>query len=239
MRSWLIELSGDRTDLEEFPRWFPDGNMFAIEENGRFFLTGPDFDRMPSAEAVLNEASVALDRFWAVISLLWPSLRKPTISNVIQETDEGSRNTLILLSASMTLRTKATGTLTVGAAPARPDPTQAQGLLNIAKQSPNLNAALLAWAHPYRTWPQLYRIIEEIQGHLGASASKAGLCSANELTRLNHSANTAEVAGADARHATGTWQPPADPMSLEEATSFVADVLLKALQKAAEPRHSV
>lgn len=50
MARWLVQLSGERMDLEEFPRWFPDGEVSAIEENEAFFLVGPAFEVLPNAE---------------------------------------------------------------------------------------------------------------------------------------------------------------------------------------------
>jgi hypothetical protein len=71
MARWLVQLSGDHMDLEEFPRWFPDGEVSAIEENGAFFLVGRAFEALPNAEAVLGEAVRTLDLFTAVLSLMW------------------------------------------------------------------------------------------------------------------------------------------------------------------------
>ena len=52
MSRWLVQLSGERMDLEEFPRWFPDGDIYAIEENGTFFFVGSALEALPDSEAV-------------------------------------------------------------------------------------------------------------------------------------------------------------------------------------------
>src|SRR5688572_32513 len=106
MARWLVQLSGERMDLEEFPRWFPDGDVYAVEENGAFFLVGPMLEGLPDAQAVLNEAVRVLDGFAAVISLLWPSLKKPTASHVFRETDEGKRNAYVFLTGAASARAK-------------------------------------------------------------------------------------------------------------------------------------
>jgi hypothetical protein len=46
MSRWLVQLIGERFDLEEFPRSFPDGDVHAIEENGEFFLVGSSFESL-------------------------------------------------------------------------------------------------------------------------------------------------------------------------------------------------
>src|ERR1700693_841089 len=98
MARWLVQLSGESADLEGFPRWVPHGGGSAIEENEAFFLVGPAFEDLPNAEAVLGEAVRALDRFTAVISLIWPSLRKPTASHVFREADGGRGVVFVFLS---------------------------------------------------------------------------------------------------------------------------------------------
>jgi len=231
MARWLVQLCGERFDLEEFPRWFPDGEVSAIEENDAFFLVGPAFEILPNAEAVLGEAVRALDQFTAVISLLWPSLRKPTVSHVIREADGGRRDAFVFLSASASGRSKVHAVLgSVGETQQKPQRTQAQELLRRATGSPHLELALSLWADQMRSWPRLYRIMEEIEQHLGKPVDAAGLCSANQRKRLRTTANTAEVAGADARHATGKFDAPNNPMSLPEATEFLGQMLLSVLR---------
>ena len=75
--------------------------------------------------------------------------------------------------------------------------------MNRATGKPNLDQALKVWADPMRTWPRLYRLLEEIEGHLGKSANAAGLCSGKERTRFRQTAESPEVAGVDARQASG------------------------------------
>ncbi len=231
MARWLVQLSGDHMDLEEFPRSFPDGDVFAIEENGAFFLVGPAFEVLPNAEAVLGEATRALDHFTAVISLLWPSLRKPAASHVFRETDEGKRDAFVFLSGSISGRSKVHAVaLSVGARPQQPQRTQAQELLGRASGSPHLGVALSLWADPTRSWPRLHRVLEEIEQHLGNRVDAAGLCPAAQRERFTRTANTAEVSGSDARHATGRFVAPSNPMSLPEATKFVGQMLLSVLR---------
>lgn len=230
MARWLVQLSGDPFDLEEYPRCFPDGDVFAIEENGNFFLVGGAFEVFSSAEAVLSEAVRVLDRFSAVISLLWPSLRKATATAVLRETEEGKRSAFAF-PAGVSARSKVGAVaVSVGAPPEPPQPTQAQELLRRATGNQHLELALSLWADPIRSWPRLYCVVEEVEQHLGKGVHAAGLCSGGERERFRRTANSAEVSGTDARHATGKFDAPKNPMNLAEATRFVEQVLLGVLR---------
>jgi len=231
MVRWLVQLSGDRMDLEEFPRCFPNGDVSAIEENGEFFLMGPALEALPNAEAVLGEAVRALDRFTGVILLIWPNLRKPTISHVFRDTDKGTRDVFVFVSDGLSMRSKVGGVTASGGAPQQPPQrTQAQELLTRATGSPHLELALSLWGDPLRSWPRLYRVLEEIERHLGRTVAAAGLCSDNQRERFTRTANSAEASGADARHATGKFIPPAKPMTVPEGTEFVVQMLLSVLR---------
>jgi hypothetical protein len=230
MARWLVQMSGERADLEEFPRWFPDGDVYAIEENEAFFLVGPAFEDLPDAEAVLGEAVRTLDRFTAVISLIWPSLRKPIASHVFRES-EGRRDVFVFLSARLSMRAKMHAEVEpVGVPSQKPQTTQAQELLRRATGSPHLELTLSLWADQMRSWPRLYRIMEEIEQHLGKHVDAAGLCTAAQRERFTRTANTAEASGLGARHATGKFVAPNNPMSLPEATEFLSQILLSVLR---------
>lgn len=232
MSRWLVQIQGERLDLEEFTKWFPSGDVHAVEEEGQFFITGPALNGMADIDTVLKRATEALDEFSAVIFLLWDAFRKPSIGQVVREDDAGKRSAYSFFTGIAAARSKVSGVLVdAGGAAAPPATTQAQDLLSAARRSVNLSEALKVWANPIRTWGRLYRVMEEIQKHFGKPVDQVGLCSSSEVERFTRTANTAEVAGLEARHATSRFQPPNQPMSLQEATSFVSRLLDGALRK--------
>lgn len=231
MSRWLIRLQGEQLDLEEFPKWFPNGDVYAIKEDEGYYLTGPALDAKADADTVLTRAAQALNEYSAVVSLLWSAFRKPSIGQVIREDDAGKRSAYIFVSGIAAGRSKMSGVLVdASGKAAAPSTTQAQDLLAASKRSSNLREALKVWADPIRTWGRLYRVMEEIERHFGKPVDQVGLCSNAELVRLRRTANTAESSGLDSRHASGLFKPPSDPMSLEEATSLVGRLLERSLR---------
>jgi hypothetical protein len=226
MARWLVQLSSERFYLKEFPFWFPDGDVFSIEEDGAFFLVGPALEALSSPEAVLGKANHVLDHFSAIIFLLWPSFKKPTITYVIRETDEGARNAYAFSAGTITAGAKVHG---ISEGP--PQPTEAQNLLGAPIGNPHLEVVSELWADPIRSWSRLYRILEELEEHFeGNPINKMGLCSRSQRERFTRTANAAEVSRADARHATGKFEAPENPMSLVEATDFIGRMIVGVLR---------
>lgn len=224
MTRWLIELVGEQLDTEEYPRWFPDGDVFAVEVDGKHYLTGSAFDTFEDGGPVRAAAVDALKGMSATISLLWPSLIPPVVGSVLRE-HPGGRRDVWVFPEGCHIRSKCGAAIATGGVPSAPSKTQAQELLHAGQTSPHLREALDVWADKYRSWGRLHRVLEEIERHLGKPVNQAGFCSANERERFTRSANCSEVAGIDARHASGKYEPPPQPMILSEAEEFVRKML--------------
>ncbi|MDY7117443.1 hypothetical protein RAN53_13905 [Halomonas sp. SSL-5] len=235
MSRWLIKLCGDNFDLEEFPRWFPDGDIFSFEENGSVYLSGPAFESHEEFSKIQDMALQVIYEFSAVISLLCPGHRRPADFEVIKETDDGKHERYIPASTIATIRSKVKAVPVVGGQGLEElSITQGQVLLSGAIDNYHLRTALALWGDPIKTWPRLYRILEDIERYLGQHVNKSGLCSAKQRERFARSANCAEVSGKDARHAAGKFNSPNEPMILTEACGFISNILMETLNNAAK-----
>ena len=234
MSRWLVKLEGTSFDLEDFPYWFPRGQVFATADADGTYLVGELLEACSDSAAVYQTAETLLDEMHAVICLLDPGIRRPTIGVVLRENDAGKRTGTIYASATIGGRSKVRATLTVeGAANTPPSETQAQLLLAAAQVNRHLRIGLSLLAMPHVSWPHLYRALEEIEASLGKKVNDAGVCSSNERERFTRSANSGEVAGKEARHRIGKFDPPLQPMTLRDAQAFVRRCLDATLRKAA------
>jgi hypothetical protein len=119
-----------------------------------------------------------------------------------------------------------------GGDPKPPSLTGPQLRLPAVRANPHLKNAARIWCGPNRSWPQLYRILEEIE-HVKKSVAP-DWCNKSDYKRFTHTANSAQAAGIDARHAEITKQtPPKEPMTLSEAESFMRGLLDRAFEYAA------
>ena len=222
MARWLVKLEGTPFDLEDFPHWFPCGQVFATADADGTYVAGELLEACSDSASVYQSAETLLDEMHAVICLLDPGIRRPTIGVVLREDDTGKRTGTVYASATIGGRTKVRATLSVdGAANTPQAETQAQLLLKAAQASRHLRIALSLLAMPHVSWPHLYRALEEIEVSLAKKVHDAGICSSNERERFTRSANSGEVAGKDARHRIGKFDPPPQPITLRDAQAFV------------------
>jgi|688.fasta_scaffold100110_1 hypothetical protein len=223
MPRWLVKLEGTPFDLEDFPHWFPRGAVFATADADGTYIAGELLEACRDSVSVYQTAEALIDEMHAVICLLEPGIRRPTIGVVLREDENGKRKGTVCASATIGGRSKVRATLNASGAPSVE--TQAQILLKAAQADRHLRIALSLLAMPHVSWPHLYRALEEIEVSLGNKVNDAGFCSGNERERFTRSANSGEVAGKDARHRIGKFDPPPQPMTLHDAQSFVRSCL--------------
>lgn len=234
MPRWLVKIEGTPFDLEDFPHWFPRGEVFATTDAHGTYVVGELLEACSESASVYQTAEALIDEMHAVICLLEPGIKRPTIGVVLREDDSGKRTGTVYASATFGGRSKVRATLTdVGAASTPPTATQAQLLLRSAQTDRHLHIALSLLAMSNVGWPHLYRALEEIEVSLGKKIHDAGLCSSNERERFTRSANSGEVAGKDARHRIGKFDPPSQPMTLRDAQSLIRSCLDATLRRAA------
>ena len=77
------------------------------------------------------------------------------------------------------------------------------------------------------SWVGLYRIYEVVEADVGGESAlkTCGWGSPADLKRFKHSANSVSVGGDAARHGKELTSPPNNPMSLEEAGSYVTYIV--------------
>jgi hypothetical protein len=232
MPKWLVELEGDALDLEEFPQWFPDGEIVGVRNGSAFFLGGPAFDQQTEPAAVQTIAAQAIDELSAVILLLWPSFRRPVVGRVIRVADDGtwmSQHASPGGSAVVRTKAQAVANATGGGEVTQPTETRAQTFWKAAKGDRNLSSAMLLWSEPAKSWPRLDRVLEAIEAHLDRRVDAFGLCSEADRGRFTQSANVADFSGKGSRHAFDMLRASPTPMSLGEATELIRRLLEKVL----------
>ncbi|MGR9000498.1 MAG: hypothetical protein ACU88J_15825 [Gammaproteobacteria bacterium] len=240
MARWLIEVQGDRFDIDELPYWFPDGDLYAISEGKNVLICGPALESLENAAQVYKVAEQAMTEFFSIIKLIQPIVNLPKLGTVFREDENGQRKGTDIGSAHLVTRSKLRATVTANSSEhGTQKPTQAQELLVGSHCDRGLQVATLLISAPNSSWPHFYRAFEEIKRYVekctGNNIVKVGLCLKQDEIRFRHTANNADIAGNDARHRFDySPQIPDNPMSADEARTFISKLLQSTLRLAVE-----
>lgn len=93
-------------------------------------------------------------------------------------------------------------------------------------QEPHLAKAARMLTRQGDSWTGLYKVVEHLQ-QAGLDPVKTGICTASDLGRFTHTANSVQALGDAARHAKEAIGKPKNPMSLDEAKAFVQRLVLE------------
>jgi hypothetical protein len=232
---WSVELVGRTSDLADFTRWFPEEPAKVVANGDKFFLKGKLFEGLMGHEDVRRVAEERLNLMCAAIKLECAGLSLRPSAGAIYRIDDSSARHAFAPGLNLTVRTR----LEVRAfADVSKRPTATQKRVEAAMRNESLRTAMILWADGNRTWPRLYRILEEIEHALGRRmVHKAGLTSKAQLERFKQSSGSPEVAGADSRHGPKGCAPPKNPMSIKEAEAFIASLLDRVLLMTRDPQH--
>lgn len=225
---WFTEVIGDPFYVDDLPHFFPSGASFAYNEDDRTWLKSNRFLVDMTAAQVHAEAERLLDEMAGALCVFLGHYVRPKVGTVyLLHLDGRKTGHHILKADGAVARTKARAKLDGSTGPTLP-----QQFVEAALRSAHLQTASLIWTDQVRTWPRLYRVMEEIQQHFGMPPYRAELCGRAEYKIFERTANSAEVAGLDARHALGKFEPPTMPMTLAGAEAFVGKVLERAFRHA-------
>jgi hypothetical protein len=226
---WTIQLIGEPFDVEEYVANFPVGSAFVFQRDGQRFLTGEAFEAFQDARDVQEYAEQLVDLWHAALTLRQPNLYRPKLGGISREYEDGRKSAFVGVKG-VTVRSKVGPVAVLVNGVPHSGPTAARRSLDAADRSAHLRRAMLLWSASHRSWPRLFTILEEVETHLGRSVVDAAYADETGRERFKRTANSAESAGLDARHASGKFAPAPNPMKLDEGTEFVRTILRRALE---------
>lgn len=96
-----------------------------------------------------------------------------------------------------------------------------------ALANPEISRALILYGALEPNWKNLYLVLEVIEDDMGGEAElkASGLLRAKELDSFKHTANSYRAVEREARHATLSREPPANPMPIDKASEFIRELL--------------
>ncbi len=226
MAKWLVQLSGDKFDLEDLPKWFNDPELEVVEEQDVYYLKSTFFEHLGKAVSVRSKANDLLELLVGSAKLFRPDIRDIKLGSVMEKTENGHRRHHHLLVSSIRMRSKVSAvTLSVDGEEAQqniPRPTQ---WATVAGKNHQVRQALHFWVADHRSWINLFKILEIIESDVGGDIYENNWVSKSEIRRFSQTANSYSAIGNVARHAKNIVPSPTNPLKIKEACNLIKMLL--------------
>ena len=231
MTQWQVQLLGDGRDLEYLANVMGAGPRKVLREKTSGYLyesnsfatcvASDEVEKLAEGELAVLSGIMKIER-GARESLNYGAVYRPNAA--------GCRDIFVRVNEALHIRTEVSAMLSVvkdaegNVIPqSEPPPPRSIVLLQLAEANKSIAKVLrLHSATDAMTWVGLYRIHDVIEEDVGGQhkLETQGWCSAEDLRRFKHSANSVQVGGDSARHGTERQKPPKNPMTLSEAQAY-------------------
>jgi hypothetical protein len=230
MTPWMIEIDGDKFDLQELLRLNSVSGISITEEDSRYYLRSDEFNAYTKARDVLNRGTEVLKVINGIAQLEIQNWRNVRVCGVARDEANGTR-TQFAFPEPIIARTRFSANATViksdGTVQTSKPQSTIESYLKIAKKDACVEKALRIYGSREHSWSNLYIIYEIIESDMGGKdlIIGNGWSSGSKIEKFKHTANSVSAAGDDARHGKENTEPPASPMPLSEAESMIGDLL--------------
>ncbi|MDD5509672.1 MAG: hypothetical protein PHI12_02495 [Dehalococcoidales bacterium] len=221
---WRVQLSGDKSDLEELAKSLNSDELKIWEDDGKFILSSSDFDSLNESQDVRDNAEIKLNYINGCAKLKQSFQQPITIDGVESLSQDGKRSVYISVPpASIVVRTHNPTVLINGREEGAYIYDELGRYVLIAKKDNNVAEVFncLKEEDDPRT---LFNIFEIIRSDVGGEENirDNGWASLNKIRLFRQTVN---FAGEKARHRGGKHPPPKNPMSLAETKTFIHNLV--------------
>ncbi len=223
MAEWLVALQGHPADLQELSDQFPSAALNVRREGERYFLRAPEkFEGLTEAGDVREQATELLFLLSGIANLYAGAGETVTPGAVIRQHDDGSRH----LFSQATSRVRVRASVRIGTKST--DPTVSESWLTMAQQDDKVLDALRFFQEDASWWSlrKAYEVIEKDEFSQQSKVAQVLSTPEDEIRRFKKWTHF-YVHGGRRDHPDPDKFPP---ISLEEADSFLRDLLKKWLR---------
>lgn len=235
---WEVAIQGHPTDLAYLARRFKASPVVVVKRDDAdgYALRLDEFENCPDSVSVLAAAERQLVLLTGALMLERHAVDPLTAGAVYRKHPGGGKDVFVFVRDTLRVRMEmGDPVVTVTDADGRvvPQPVaepRSVRVMRLCTTDAAVEKAMrLVAATDVRSWVGLYRLYEVIEADVGGENAlvQRGWSSSRGASRFKHSANSVEVAGDGARHGKEPTDPPAKPMTLDEADLFVRDLLAK------------
>jgi len=215
MAKYSVRLRGDELDLRTLAEHLNSARVnVSKDEDAHYYLRSLDFETAVNHAAVYDHALELIIRINRVATLLLGENYFPVeYDSIFYIGDDGRRYQTVGSSVPIVYKTRS------NYLPASAE--EMKSLIILTERNQNVAGALHFftkgdWISLYKAWEIARDAADGYRGLINK-----GWAQKHEQNRFTGTAQSREELGDEARHASEQYKPPKDPMSLNEARSFV------------------
>jgi hypothetical protein len=223
-------LDGHSFDLQVLEVQFRSSDPRIRKQADDYLLESSEFEQLATDEEVFDHANNLLQRVNGAMRLRDSSYRPVEVDSVYGVSGQSGEH--VFKWKRGIVQTRAAVALSM-------EVIRADGAREVITETPAddlLPAAILEAATNDRvgrvlqilsqaelTWGDLYNVLDLVEGDLrgGQSLETRGWAPSDQVKLFTHTANNARALGTEARHGHLHYQPPAQPMSLDQAKVLI------------------
>jgi len=222
---WQVRLVGEMSDLSGLATQFDMPGARVIEQEGSYYLESQDFAPGLAAADVRSLAEKKLAIMNGAMRLRMKQYGTVTLGG---EMRQGGNINLCVGTGHIMVRGGAASLVISGVDnPAIKGNSQLQEWLILADRHDAVAMALRLVGGYTRTWSDLYRLYEVVNGDVGGidKVTGKGWATNSKIELFKRTANHPNAAGDGARHGHSTESPPRNPMLINDAEMLVFGIV--------------
>ena len=224
MPNWLVQLTGEKFDLEDLPNCFTVPELKVVEEFDSYYLKSELFDLLQDVNEVRVLAEELRDRMIGAAKLARSNFQPVDLGAVIRQEEDGKRN-VYLFPETLVIRSKLSAKATVRGSRIVPQVPQPALWVVLAATDDKVAQALRLWGRGSDDWVKLFKLLEIIESDVGGAIYSNEWATKAEVSQFTQTANSAEALGDAARHAKKRVPAPSEPMPIEVARQLLKRLL--------------
>jgi len=230
MAEWLVELKGDKAELEYLSKLPSLQRWKVTEQGGKYYLKYIALESPTDVYDVLADASSIIDIMNGVTRLVFRSSQGAKVTGISQVEKNGKPPTQYIMLPFIPSEERF-GIPAIRTGQELPEEASTPGSkwIKLAQEDEQVTKALELYGGLQPNWKNLYMVLEAIEDDVCGEGRllKNNWAPEAQIRLFKQTANNFLALGREARHGTKTFKPPKKPMSLEEAQSLIKNILRK------------
>ena len=230
MAEVLVKLIAEKIDINDIKTQLNASSWKITEEPDGFFLSSPILDKLNDPREITSKAKQFLDVINGAANILY-SNHKPVDTGIIKQKGEnGGYNITVLIDSTIELRSRMNGTLTANRDhETHPIQTTVESWIEKAEKHQSIRDALHFFNEV--TWWNLYKIFEIIRDDVGGQKGLNRLLDRKKTSHFTQAAQSRELLGDMARHASRKYKRPTTNLTLQEARDLIIELFKNWISK--------